>query len=131
MATTPLSNLRKLQRPHSWMCRLLALIFWANSFAPIAQASASDKVLLCTSQGYEWVSVDTPIELENNSNSVHCVFCLPISGDDTDILLWLEQPHIKVASSRLFHIRQSDQHLPSLALPSRQSRAPPLNILIV
>ena len=66
----------------------MLLASWFSSSAYGMAASLSDdnvqKVLMCTQNGYEWVSINFSEEPQSNntSHNQHCVFCFLSDADD-------------------------------------------------
>ncbi len=103
----------------------------------LANAAVSDgkKILLCTSQGYIWVSL-TEIEADTdssrlNSNTINihkCPFCTFSPDDNNDIIQSFYGPKPYTLDNK--YISTKHYQLPNNTLPysSRQSRAPPIYI---
>jgi len=108
---------------------MFALIFNAITSSSV-NASSTNGVLLCTTQGYKWVNVES----DDNSKQQtlqHCKICLfPSSDDHFDDL---------VADSGKILLPSNNSHQTSKTLPRvfrarfaysiRQIRAPPVNSL--
>ena len=110
----------------------LALLF--NAVAPVlayagSADSASNKVLLCTSQGYQWVMLDEQIDQNSTApqtSAKHCVLC--IGGDnvaDSSLLISVDFNQVFFSQHPLSLIDQYP-HLQSLFIAQlAHSRAPP------
>lgn len=70
------------------ICYVLIFSLISGFFAPtLVSALASEtRVLICTSQGYQWVTVYEEQSLESigSDKSAHCVYCLT-SIDDVEL----------------------------------------------
>ena len=69
-------------RNSNFVLRILIFALLFNGIAPVfaAEYRLADKVLLCTSQGYRWVSIAEE-KTDPAPSNAHCVLCL-ISDDD-------------------------------------------------
>ena len=114
---------------------LLILAFSFNAVAPaFAYSSIGDtpnnRVLLCTSQGYQWVTLDERIEQNTSSetSTSHCVLC--IGGDnvaDSALLTSLDFNYL-FASAEPLELTDHYPRLQSLFIAQlADTRAPPQN----
>lgn len=123
-------------RPAKHLATIYMLVF-ALIFNAISSAAAyagdvanQNRVLLCTSQGYEWVKVGTDSET-GQSTQLHCKLCLFPPNDDNasdfiaesyaSTIFFNSQPLVPEIAYPLFKTRFAHQ----LA----QSRAPPAPLL--
>lgn len=69
----------RLSRP---ACYLLLLAFICNALTPAfaGQLNSTNKVLLCTSQGFEWVELEQA-QLGSEPVEQHCVYCTAPNDD--------------------------------------------------
>ncbi|GHA20903.1 hypothetical protein GCM10008090_33540 [Arenicella chitinivorans] len=67
---------RKSQRNSRWIAQWLVLLMLVNTLAAATQSSTPTQVLLCTSQGYQWVSIEEQGSSESKQSVYHCAFCL-------------------------------------------------------
>lgn len=125
-------------RPANHLATIYMLVFVLIFNATVsAGANAGDVanqngVLLCTSQGYEWVDLETDSET-GQSTQLHCKLCLFPPNDDNlsdfivesyaSTIFANSQPLVAEIAYPLFKTRFAHQ----LA----QSRAPPLPLLLV
>lgn len=77
--------------PTKVMAYLLIISLIGSLLAPsLASAIGSEsRVLLCTSQGYQWVSIEEEQELkltDNVSSMEHCLYCLGTDDDHEQIV---------------------------------------------
>jgi hypothetical protein len=112
---------------------VFALIFNAMTSASVYASDIANqsRVLFCTSQGYEWVNVETDSET-GQSTQLHCKLCLFPPNDDNvsdfivesyaSTIFANSQPLADEIAHPLFKIRFAHQ----LA----QSRAPPIPLLL-
>lgn len=70
-----------------YVLRLLVQAFLYNSLAPALAGQLEDdnRVLLCTSQGYKWVSLDVQ-STETSRSDVRCALCL-VPDDNADLVI--------------------------------------------
>lgn len=121
------SLLQYTRRKCSLIARCVLVVFLCNAlFSAVASAAlnnqAGSKVLLCTSNGYQWVAVGS--EQPDTKPGAHCVFCLNLDDDDepfsSDTLAAIHS--ISWApDARLYKPDVINAHAYSLAFP----RAPP------
>ncbi len=111
---------------------LLIINLMGSLFVPaLASAMGSQtRVLLCTSQGYQWVTLETAQELKltgENLGSEHCVYCL--SSDDD-----LEQAvsvyiYLELAATEYIFLTSADYLVSNNHFfVNRPPRAPPFFI---
>lgn len=67
------------QQNRFFLVRCFALLLAVNAMLPIAiaaQAEKTDSVLLCTSQGYQWVDISSDEPNAQADISKHCLLCV-------------------------------------------------------
>lgn len=122
------SRLRELTR----IVCLLLFIGW-NSTAAFGMASISkdgtaQKVLLCTQNGYEWVSIESADAASTKSDgSTHqrCTFCLFSNGDDLLDGLNTADNYVAILTPHRVLAAVEPQQFKILPVSLRHSRAPP------
>lgn len=108
-----------------WAWLLLLALFFNSTVPNILNSTSSlnsEKVLLCTSSGYEWVS---SLSLNANEESkVHCVYCF--NTDDFSSIFSGVVAHLQRINSTVLAVLIRDQHLSSPRFLLPPDRAPPL-----
>lgn len=117
---------------HKAIAYLLIINLIGSLFVPslVSAMGAETRVLLCTSQGYQWVTLEAEQELnlaDNTQVSEHCVVCLS-SNDDLDQVVFAYNYQDLVPVEYLFVIRPKFSPPTDHFLITRQSRAPPFFI---
>jgi hypothetical protein len=103
---------------------LLVLAMLFNTAAAAAlNSSGSQRTLLCTSSGYQWVDVGT--DQGAQAPAGHCVFCLN-SGDDEALVELCENTLPKALGHSRFHTNLPRIIPPIAHYSSALARAPPL-----
>ena len=85
------------------------------------------KVLLCTSQGYQWITIETEQEPQLNSSigaDSHCMTCLA-SGNDNDAYLCADNYPELVSTQVSFSYLTDNLFYQGHLLSAVQARAPP------
>lgn len=106
---------------------IFALIFNAvTSTVAFGANNSSDQVLLCTSSGYKWVSVDNLPESKPNAQQ-HCKLCLfPANDENHDVFAFLSKtPFIASQSTGQFSLSLYPSIKARFAHFIAQGRAPP------
>lgn len=125
-------SIRKNQNFPRWISYLFLLAWIVNSIAPsLAASSDPERFLLCTSQGYQWVEIESSDAKDSASGSVEakqCIFCLsPKDQDFGEDLLSIVISRIALTLSQAdqqFYF--SHQFAAKAVSASYSSRAPPI-----
>lgn len=111
---------------------ILIINLIGSLFAPsvVAAIGTESRVLLCTSQGYQWVTVKNEQEFTLKGNfqgSEHCIYCLT-SNDDQEAVSFIPTVLYLSLSEVATSIRQSVESGTTRYPSHAQPRAPPIFI---
>ena len=120
--------MRRLVRQKT-ICYALILTLVGSLTAPALAATGDSetRVLLCTSQGYQWVTIKTEKAADqsiDSTKSEHCVYCIT-SSDDNDLAL---VAHSTISLEKLEHhssFHFFDDHAALSTYSDGLARAPP------
>lgn len=94
----------------------------------LVNAMASEtRVLLCTSQGYQWVTVETQQEIsitDDTRSVLHCGYCLSTNDDLSESVQANDSVIFSLLADQLL-IKTEHEALKNLFLTAAQPRAPP------
>ena len=109
---------------------LLIINLVSSILAPtLASAMESEnRFLLCTSQGYQWVTIETEQEFRlSNDASEHCIYCLSSKDDQEQAVFILN--YLELVPAEYLFIQNNDFVMASEDyFVTSQPRAPPLFI---
>lgn len=114
------------QRLRGKLVRILTAVLMWSALAPIGQSFAGQpqRVLMCTSAGYQWVEVEDAAEFPLTPNANHCVFCL--SDEDLDCAISSNISSIIPALGQLIIEREPSSPTFSSRFAWYQARPPPV-----
>jgi len=94
-----------------------------NALSPLAAASADNKMLFCTSSGYQWVDVDSTAEPDAEQ---HCLKCIYSSDSELDTL---SRQSVHAFSQTNTIIQPlSNTAFSGASIDIKLPRAPPINL---
>ncbi len=116
---------RRSQRTSRWIAQSLVLLMLVNTLAAATQSSTPTQVLLCTSQGYQWVSIEEQGSSESKQSVYHCAFCLLNTDVDLPVIIRQSDWSGPVLTHQFAHISNAHFLLSTDRVYLHPSRAPP------
>lgn len=111
-----------------YIVNTLIICFIGSLLIPVAMSAnfTSNRVLLCTSQGYQWVSIDKRGSAKQQVK--HCTVCF--LADQSDDILFSYNSCLQSIYAEFRHICTAPYGVASQTLErSTHARAPPASIL--